>query len=115
MFKLPLEDTNVSGCVCDIAAESQRVKVLRKSDLIIWYELPMTQSFSVEALDKALHITQTNRLFGSKPTLLSGNWRQTGPIVRFGSDQDSVEAALISSPHRQHVRPSISPHSFTTR
>ena len=35
MFKLPFEDANVSGCVCNIAAESQRAEVLRKSDLII--------------------------------------------------------------------------------
>ena len=96
MFELPLEHANVSGCVCNIAAESQRAEVLQTLDLIIWDELPMTyRRFSVDALDKTLRdITRTNRRpFRGKSILFSGDWRQTGHIVRFGSDQDSVEAA----------------------
>lgn len=36
MFKLPLEERNGSGAMCNIAAESQRADVLRKCDLIAW-------------------------------------------------------------------------------
>ena len=98
MFKLPMDEKMSPSCVCNISAQTQRAELIRKSDLIIWDELPMTHRFCVEALDRTLKDLMRNTLlFGGKTILFSGDWRQTGPIVKFGSPTDTVDAAVISS------------------
>lgn len=72
MFKL--EERNVSGAMCSIPAESQRAEVLRKCDLIVWDEIPMSHRFSVEALNLTLQDLMNNTLLmGGKTVLLSGD------------------------------------------
>lgn len=98
MFKLPMDEKMSPSCVCNISAQTQRAELIRKSDLIIWDELPMTHRFCVEALDRTLKDLMRNTLlFGGKTILFSGDWRQTGPIVKFGSPTDTVDATVISS------------------
>ena len=98
MFKLPLEDSLVSGVLCDIRGESQRAELIRKCDLIIWDGLPMTHKYCVEALNKTLQdLLNNTALFGDKIILFSGDWRQVGPVVKYGSALDTVEAAVILS------------------
>ena len=105
MFKLPLNESNVPGCVCNIPAESQRAKVLAECELIVWDEIPMAHRYSVEALDLTLKDIMANDLpFGGKCFLSAGDWRQTGPIVQYGTPADSVDAALLSSPLYEHIR-----------
>lgn len=54
--------------------------------------------YCVEALETTLRDRMGNDiLFGGKSILMSGDWRQTSPIVQFGSAADSVEAAFITS------------------
>ena len=43
MFKLPMEERLTPSCVCNINTQTQRADLIRKADLIIWDELPMTQ------------------------------------------------------------------------
>lgn len=45
MFKLPLNEGVVDGAFCNIKNESQRAELIRKCDLIIFDELPMTHRF----------------------------------------------------------------------
>ncbi|CAM9950314.1 unnamed protein product, partial [Laminaria digitata] len=98
MFKLPLEDNVVQGALCNIRGESQRAELIRNCDLIIWDELPMTHKYCVEALNKTLQdLLNNDSVFGGKCILFSGDWRQVGPIVKYGSASDTVEAAVISS------------------
>lgn len=54
MFKLPLNERVVDGAFCDIKNESQRAELIRKCDLIIFDELPMTHRFCIEALERTL-------------------------------------------------------------
>lgn len=59
----------------------------------------MTHRFRVEALDITLRdITRDYRPSGGKSILFSGDWRQIGPVVPFGDEDDVIEAAFISSP-----------------
>ncbi|XP_038680913.1 uncharacterized protein LOC119981842 [Tripterygium wilfordii] len=51
-FGIPL-NINEDSC-CNIRQESQLVQLICKSKLIIWYEAPMTNKYSFEALDKTL-------------------------------------------------------------
>ena len=65
----------------------------------------MTHRYCVEALDRTLRdLTKIYTIFGGKTILFSGDWRQTGPIVKNGSATDAVDAAFISSPLWSSVR-----------
>lgn len=72
----------------------------------------MTHRFSVEALDINIHgIIREKRLFRGKSIVFSDDWRQIGPVVRFGDEGDIVEAAVIPSPlfsHFDRIRLTIS-------
>lgn len=99
MFKLPMDEALTPSCVCNINTQTQRAELIRKSDLIIWDELPMTHRYCVEALDRTLQdLMKNNTIFGGKTILFSGDWRQTGPIVKNGTATDTIDAAFISSP-----------------
>ncbi|CAM9650676.1 unnamed protein product [Pylaiella littoralis] len=105
MFKLPMDDALTSSCVCNIKTQTQRAELIRKSDLIIWDELPMTHRYCVEALNRTLQdLMKNKKIFGGKTVLFSGDWRQTGPIVKNGSATDTVDAAFISSPLWKDVK-----------
>ena len=96
MFRLPLKERLVEGCVCDVSIRDDRAELL---EVFTWDEMPSTHRFCVEALDRTLRdLTCVNRPFGGNTILLCGDWRQTGPIVPFGADADVVQAFLISSP-----------------
>lgn len=98
LFKLPMDENMSPSCVCNINAQTQRAELIRHADLIIWDELPMTHRYCVEALNRTLKdLMRNDLLFGGKTILFSGDWRQTGPIVKFGSPTDTVDAAVISS------------------
>lgn len=52
-------------------------------------------------------LLNNDTLFGGKTILFSGDWRQVGPVVKYGSASDTVEAAVISSflwPHITRLR-----------
>ncbi|CAM9472450.1 unnamed protein product, partial [Hapterophycus canaliculatus] len=98
MFKLPLDEKMTPSCVCNIKSQTQRADLIRKCDLIIWDEVPMTHRYCVEALDRTLQdLLRNHNTFGNKTILFSGDFRQTGPIVKFGASTDTVDASIISS------------------
>lgn len=101
MFKLPLDEKVVPGAVCNNRGESQRAELIHNycnCDLILWDELPVTHRYCVEALNSTLQdLLNSNNIFGGKTILFSGDWRQVGPVVKYGSSSDTVEAAVISN------------------
>lgn len=97
MFKLPLEEKVVPGALCNIRNGSHRAELIRNCDLMIWDELPMTHEYCVEALNLTLQDLLNDTIFGVKTILFSGDWRQVGPVVKYGSASDTVETAVISS------------------
>ena len=42
--------------------------------------------------------------FGGKCVLMSGDWRQVGPVLKFGTPSEVVEHAFLSSRLWQHVQ-----------
>ncbi|CAM9593390.1 unnamed protein product, partial [Ectocarpus fasciculatus] len=97
-FKIPFGDDLVPGSVCNVKAESERAQVLRKADLIIWDEIPMSNKLAPEALDLTLRdLRRCDKPFGGATVLFGGDWRQVGPVVVFGTPADVVESSLISS------------------
>nr|GEU82985.1 DNA helicase [Tanacetum cinerariifolium] len=69
-FKLPLELTEES--LCRITKNTQLGKLLPDTDLIIWYEDPMSDCLCFKALDRSLRdiVDKPSSLFGEKSVLL---------------------------------------------
>ncbi|CAM9941562.1 unnamed protein product [Ectocarpus sp. 6 AP-2014] len=97
-FKLPFGVNLVQGALCNVKAETERAELLRRADLIIWDEIPMSHRFAPEALDLTLQdLRLCDKPFGGVTVLFGGDWRQVGPVVVFGTPAEVVESALISS------------------
>lgn len=81
--------------MCNISAESQRAEVLRKCDLIVWDEIIMSHRFSVEPFNLTLQdLMDTTELMGGKSVLLlSGDFRQIGPVVKLGGPVETIDTA----------------------
>lgn len=104
-FKIPFGDNLIEGSSCNVKSESERAQVLRRADLIIWDEIPMSNKFAPEALDLTLRDLRRNDTpFGGATVLFSGDWRQVGPVIPFGTPRDVVNAAFISSYLWKHVQ-----------
>ena len=104
MFKLPLHDNVVPGAVCNIKSEPQRAELIRKCDLTIFDELPMTHKYCIKAIDITLRdLVRNSLIFGGKTVLFCSDRRQIGPIFQFGSASDTVDAAFISSHLWKHI------------
>ena len=103
-FKIPFGDKLVDGAFCNVKAESERAEVLRSASFIIWDEILMANKLAPEALDLTIRdICKCNRPFGGATLLISGDWRQVGPVVPFGT-VDDVDAALILSYLWKHIK-----------
>ena len=82
----------------DIKTNSHRASLIRVSALIIWDEAPMANKAVMECVDNILRrIMAKNTPFGGKVILLSGDFRQTCPVIPQGRQEDIVEASIRSS------------------
>ncbi|XP_054824736.1 uncharacterized protein LOC129322435 [Prosopis cineraria] len=101
-FRIPIAVNEDS--ICNIKHGSHLSELLINTSLIIWDEAPMANKFCFEALDKSLRdimkvqqVDAALRPFGGKVILLGGDFRQILPVVRKGSREDIVFAAITSS------------------
>lgn len=113
MFRLLLDDGNFAGCVCNIPAESPCADLLRNCNLIVWDELLTAHRFSIEAVNLTLQDIMNKRPLGGTYLLFSGGMRQTGPTVKFETEDDTLEAFIIPSPLRKHFPPNLSRYFST--
>lgn len=73
--------------------------VLKQCKIIIWYKCTMAHKHSVEALKRTLKDTKNNdKLFGGTLLVLSGDFRQTLPVIPRSRYDDEINACLKSSP-----------------
>ncbi|GFU69127.1 ATP-dependent DNA helicase [Trichonephila clavipes] len=73
-------------------------EVLRKCKIIIWDECTMTHKRSLEALDRTpKDIKNNTKLFGGALLLLSGDFRQTLPVIPCATYADEINACLKES------------------
>lgn len=97
-FKLPLNVHNKPDAMCNIKKNSGIAAVLRKSSIIIWDECTMAQKYSLEALNRTMHdLNSNNKLFGGAILLLSGDFRQTLPVIPRSTFADEINAYLKES------------------
>lgn len=97
-LKLPLNMRAVEKPNCGIGRGTAMAKVLQAADIIIWDECTMAHKGGLEALDRTLRdLKGNNQLFGGVMILLSGDFRQTLPVVPRGTAADQINASLKSS------------------
>ncbi|XP_044588777.1 ATP-dependent DNA helicase PIF1-like [Cotesia glomerata] len=99
VFKLPLNIQNNPDAVCNIKKQSSMATVLKRCKIIIWNECTMAHKHSLEALNRTLKdIKNSDKLFGGTLLVLSGDFRQTLPVIPRSTYADEINACLKSSP-----------------
>ena len=89
----------------DIKPNSHRATLLRACSLVVWDEAPMANKAVLGCVDIVLRKIMSNDVpFGGKVFILSGDFRQTCPIVRYGEREDIIEASIHSSYLWQHLQ-----------
>ncbi|XP_029647710.1 uncharacterized protein LOC115221648 [Octopus sinensis] len=97
-FKLPLDLTKQGNPTCNVSRGSAMGNLLTECSLIIWDEAAMCHKAAFEALERSLQDLRRNmRVMGGVIVLLSGNFRQTLPVIPWGTRADEVNASIKSS------------------
>ncbi|KAJ9183289.1 hypothetical protein P3X46_007166, partial [Hevea brasiliensis] len=92
---LPGDQTSI----CKIKKGIQSAKLIEKTSLILWDEVPMNDKFSFEALDKSLNDLFDNDSipFGGMPIVLGDDFRQILPVKLEGSKDHIIDASISNS------------------
>ncbi|XP_063974372.1 uncharacterized protein LOC135161043 [Diachasmimorpha longicaudata] len=99
VFKVPLNIQNNPDAVCNIKKQSAMATVLKRCKIIIWDECTMAHKHSLEALNRtSKDIKNSDKLFGGTLLVLSGDFRQTLPVIPRSTYADEINACLKSSP-----------------
>uniref|UniRef100_A0ABD2WQ69 ATP-dependent DNA helicase n=1 Tax=Trichogramma kaykai TaxID=54128 RepID=A0ABD2WQ69_9HYME len=97
-LKLPLNLHVTETPTCNITKNSGMGKILQTCQLIIWYECTMAHKKALEALDRTLQdLREKSSPFGGALILLSGDFRQTLPVIPRSTPADELDACLKSS------------------
>lgn len=105
MFKLPLQMNQQEEPTCNIEKSSEIAQILKKCGIIVWDESTMAHKKGLEALNRTLQdLKGNNKLFGGTLLLLSGDFRQTLPVVPKSTPADELNACIKSSYLWRHVK-----------
>lgn len=97
-LKLPLNIQVIETPNCNISRNSAMAKVLRLTSIILWDECTMANKKSLEAFNRTMQDLRGNQqLFGGALILLSGDFRQTLPVIPRSTPADEINACLKSS------------------
>ena len=97
-FKIPLNLQNTDTPVCSIKANSATADLIRSCKAIFWDEATMINKAALEALDRTLRdIRKSSAIFGGIPVILSGDFRQTLPILPGEGRAEQVQACIRHS------------------
>ena len=104
-FKLPLDLAGNETPTCNIVKGSGAAELLKQCSLIVWDECTMTHKAALEAVNRTLKdIRGNDELMGGLTVVLSGDFRQTLPVVKRGTAADEIKACLKSSDLWRHVK-----------
>ena len=97
-FKLPLDLATMEYPVCGIGKQTEAAKVLKNCDLIVWDEGTMSPKDAFEALDRTMRdLRGVDLPIGGVTLVISGDFRQTLPVVPRGTPADEMKASIKSS------------------
>ena len=98
-FQVPLNLAISDSPVCNISKGTGPAELHMTCKLIVYDECTMAHKKALEALDRTLRdIRGNNRLMGGITVLLSGDFRQTLPIIPMGTTADELNTCLKASP-----------------
>lgn len=104
-LKLPLNVAELEFPVCDISKSSIRGQILKQCKAIIWDESTMAHRKSLEALNRTLQdIRDNTNIMGGVLLILSGDFRQTLPVIPKSTPSDEINACLKKSLIWEHVK-----------
>ena len=104
-FKIPLKLSSTETPTCNIRKGSGLAEVIKQCSLIIWDECTMSHRKALEAVDRLLRdLKENSGLMGNVPVVLSGDFRQTLPVVPRGTAADELAACLKASDLWKKVR-----------
>jgi len=84
---------------------SATAKLMRECKIIIWDECTMAHKLALEAVDRTMKDLRGNsRRFGRAMILLSGDFRQTLPVIPESTAADEINVCLKSSFLWRHVK-----------
>ena len=93
-FKLPLDLDETS--TCNITRNSKEGRSLTETKILIWDE--MAPNIAFNAVDTLLmDLLNCDEPFGNLIVMLSGDFRQTSPIVKHGNRTQIIENIVKSS------------------
>ena len=104
VFKLPLNlnmTDPADAPVCRVTKNSGTGKLLQICLLIVWDECTMSHKNAFKAVDKTLR--NTTSVMGGVMFVSAGDFRQTLPIIRRGTQANQVRSCLKSSYPWDHV------------
>jgi len=95
LFKFPVideedKDINESGH-CKLLEHSQRLELLKQTQLIVWDEFPSNHKEIFEDAYRQLHG------FNGKVVICMGDFRQIAPVIKNGDRQDIFNACIKNS------------------
>jgi hypothetical protein len=97
-FKLPFDLATNDAPACNITKNSGAAEVLKKCHLIVWDECTMAHKRALEAINRTLQdIRMCTTVMGGVTVMLSGDFRQTLPVIPKGTKADEIKACLKSS------------------
>ena len=97
-FKVPVNENN-ELLESPITPTSSRGDLIRQTSLIIWDEAPMANRAVLHCVeDVCRHVMDSILPFGGKAIVLLGDFRQTCPVIPYGSKAQVVAASIKSSP-----------------
>ena len=103
-FNVPLNIINKDNPSCALSRSSPKAIAIGISKAIIIDEAPMLHKKVYHAIDFSLKdVLDNDTLFGGKPILMSGDFRQILPIIIGGHRADTVNATI----KRSYIWPSV--------
>uniref|UniRef100_A0A8D9BYA8 ATP-dependent DNA helicase n=2 Tax=Cacopsylla melanoneura TaxID=428564 RepID=A0A8D9BYA8_9HEMI len=97
MFKLPL-DVSDPLVTWNVSASTERGALIRSAALIIFDEVAMAHKNLLHCLDRSLKLLMhCDEPMGGKVFVALGDFRQIGPVIRFGQPSDVVQASFRNS------------------
>lgn len=96
-FKIPLRLDDTSTCF--VKKQDDLGKLLQRAELFIWDECSMIHKHAIDAVDRLLKdlCDDTDRPFGGKTFVFSGDFKQTLPVVPKASREQLIEACVKQS------------------
>ena len=97
-FKLPLDLTREESPICHIPKQSGTAKLLRQCKVIVWDECTKAHKKAFETLETTLRgLRDIDQIMGGVCVILTGDFRQTLPVIQRGSAVNEIKACFKMS------------------